>query len=55
VVSVLATVPKDSGFKPGRGDGFLRAHTVLRWKVKPEAPCRKILQHATDPLMYLKY
>jgi hypothetical protein len=25
VVSVLATGPKGRGFKPGRGDGFLRA------------------------------
>jgi hypothetical protein len=25
VVSVLATVPKGCGFKPGQGDGFLRA------------------------------
>jgi hypothetical protein len=25
VVSVLATGPKDRGFKSGRGDGFLRA------------------------------
>jgi hypothetical protein len=25
VVSVLATGPKRRGFKPGRGDGFLRA------------------------------
>jgi hypothetical protein len=25
VVSVLATGPKGGGFKPGRGDGFLRA------------------------------
>jgi hypothetical protein len=25
VVSVLATGPKGLGFRPGRGDGFLRA------------------------------
>jgi hypothetical protein len=25
VVSVLATGPKDCGFEPGQGDGFLRA------------------------------
>jgi hypothetical protein len=25
VVSVLATGPKNRGFKPGRGDGFIRA------------------------------
>jgi hypothetical protein len=25
VVSVFATGPKDSGFEPGQGDGFLRA------------------------------
>jgi hypothetical protein len=44
VVTVLATGPKGCGFKPGQGDGFLRAmkkstaHLPLRWEVKPEGP-----------------
>jgi hypothetical protein len=46
VVSVLATGPKGRGFKPRRGDGFLRAIKVrstpsFGWEVKPEVPCRK--------------
>jgi hypothetical protein len=54
VVSVLATGPKGRGFKPGRGDGFLRVIKILRtysfgWEVKPEAPCRKILRHVKEP------
>jgi hypothetical protein len=54
-VSVLATGPKGRGFKPGRGDGFLRAIKIrstssFRWDVKPEVPCRKILQNVKDPL-----
>jgi hypothetical protein len=48
--SVLATGPKSRGFKPDRGDGFLRAIKIrstssFGWKMKPEVPCRKILQH----------
>jgi hypothetical protein len=48
VVSVLATGPKGSGFKPGRGDGFLMAIQIrstpsFGWEVKPDVPCRKIL------------
>jgi hypothetical protein len=33
VVSVLATGPKDRGFKPGRGDEYLRAinSAACRW------------------------
>jgi hypothetical protein len=55
VVSVLATEPKGCGFKPGRGDGFLRAIKIhstpcFGWDVKPEVPCRKILWHVKDPL-----
>jgi hypothetical protein len=47
VVSVLATGPKGCLFKPGRGDGFLRAIKIrstpsFRWRIKPEVPCRKI-------------
>jgi hypothetical protein len=55
VVSVLAIKPQDRGFKPGRGDGFLRAIKIrsthfFGWKVKPEASCSKILRHVKDPL-----
>jgi hypothetical protein len=60
VVSVLATEPKGLGFKPGRGDGFLRAikiRSTLSFvrEVKPEVPCHKILRHVKDPLTYLRY
>jgi hypothetical protein len=46
-VSVLVTRPKYRGFKPGRGDGFLRATKIrstpsFGWEVKPEVPCHKI-------------
>jgi hypothetical protein len=55
VVSVLATGTKGCGFKPGQGDGFLRAIKIhstpsFRWEVKPEVPCHKILQHVKDLL-----
>jgi hypothetical protein len=55
VVSVLATGLEGRGFKPGRGNGFLRSIKIRRtlsfgWKVKPEVPCRKILQHVKNPL-----
>jgi hypothetical protein len=54
VVSMLATGSKGRGFKPGRGDGILRAIKIrstpfLGWEVKPEAPC-KILRQVKDPL-----
>jgi hypothetical protein len=43
VVSVLATGPKSHGFKPYRGDGFLRAikirTSLFGWEVKPGATC----------------
>jgi hypothetical protein len=60
VVSVLATGPKDRGFKPGRSDGFLRAIKIrstpsFGWEVKSEVPCRKILRHVKDPLTYQRY
>jgi hypothetical protein len=60
VVSVLATGPKGHGFKPGRGDGFLRAIEIhstpsFRWEGKPEVPCHKILWHVKDPLRYFRY
>jgi hypothetical protein len=47
---MLATRPKGRGFKPGQGDGFLRAIKIrstpsFGWEVKPEVTCRKILRH----------
>jgi hypothetical protein len=46
-VNVTATGPKGRGFKPGRGDEYLRAIKFrstpsFGWEVKPEVPCRKI-------------
>jgi hypothetical protein len=43
VVSVLATGTKGRGFKPGQGDGFLRAIKIrstpsFGWEVKREGP-----------------
>jgi hypothetical protein len=60
VVSVLATGPKGRGFKPGRGDGFLRVIKIhstpsFRWEVEPEVPRRKILRHVPHPLRYFRY
>jgi hypothetical protein len=60
VVSVLATGPKGSEFKPGRGDEFSMAINIRNtpsfgWEVKPEVPCRKILRHVENPLTYLRY
>jgi hypothetical protein len=57
---MLETRPKGHGFKPGRGDGFLREIKILSttffgWEVKPEVPRRKILQHVKDPLRYFRY
>jgi hypothetical protein len=48
VVSVVSTGPKGLGFKPGRGNGFLKAIKICStpyfgWEVKPEAACSKIL------------
>jgi hypothetical protein len=55
VISVLATRPKGRGFKPGRGDGFLKPIKIrstfsFGWEVKPEFPYRKILRHVKDLL-----
>jgi hypothetical protein len=60
VFGVLATGPKGRGFKPSRGDGFLRAIKIcstpsFRCEVKPDVPCRKILWHIKDPLIYQRY
>jgi hypothetical protein len=45
VVSVLATGPKVHGFKPGRGNGFIRAIKIRSTpyfvcEVKQEVPCK---------------
>jgi hypothetical protein len=60
VLGVLDTGPKGRGFKPGRGDGSLRAINIrstssFGWEVKPEVPCRKILRHVKDPLTYQRH
>jgi hypothetical protein len=57
MVSVLTTGPKGRVFKPGRGDGFLRAIKIrstpsFGWEAKPETPCCKILRHVKAPLIY---
>jgi hypothetical protein len=54
VVSMLATGPKDRGFEPGQGHGFLRAIKIrstpfFEWEVKREFPCRKISRHVKNP------
>jgi hypothetical protein len=50
VFSAIAIGPKDTGFKLGRVNGFLRAikfciTSSCGGKVKPLAPCYKILRH----------
>jgi hypothetical protein len=57
VLSVLATGPKGRGFEPGQDDGLLRVIKIssilsFGWEVKPEAPCRRILQHVKDFLTF---
>jgi hypothetical protein len=59
VVSVLVTGSKCSGFKPSRGDEFLRAIKIRNTpsfgrELNPEVPCRKILWHVKNPLRYFK-
>jgi hypothetical protein len=56
MVSVLAIGPKVRGFRPGRGDRFLRAinvHSIpsFRGEVKAEAPC-KILRYVKITCKY---
>jgi hypothetical protein len=60
VFGALSTGPKGRGFKPGRGDGFLRAIKIRStpsfvWEVKPDVPCRKISRHVKNPLRYFRY
>jgi hypothetical protein len=55
MVNVLATGPKVCGFEPGRSDWFLmaikiRSKSSFGWEVKPEVPCRNILQYVKDLL-----
>jgi hypothetical protein len=50
MVSALGTGLKVRGFKPGRGDRFLSAiqiHSTPSFgeKLKPSAPCRKIVRY----------
>jgi hypothetical protein len=50
MISMFAIGPKVCGFKPNRGDGFLRVIKIrnapsFRGEVQPEAPHLKILQH----------
>jgi hypothetical protein len=60
VVSVLAIGHKGRAFKPGRGDGFLRAIKIrctpsFGWEVKTEVPRRKILQHVKYTSTYQRH
>jgi hypothetical protein len=53
--SVLDTGPKIHGFKPGRGDGFLRAMkirstTFFEGEVKPSVPCRRFYGMLKNPM-----
>jgi hypothetical protein len=50
VISVPAIGPEVRGFKPCRGDGFLRSINIhstfsFRGEVKPSVPCHKVLRH----------
>jgi hypothetical protein len=54
VVTVLAIGPKVRGFKPSREQRIFKGDKIRRMtsfggEIKPSAPCRKILQHVTDP------
>jgi hypothetical protein len=53
MVTVLVIGLKFRRFKPGRGDGFLRAIKIRSTsffgaEIKPEAPCGKILWHVKN-------
>jgi hypothetical protein len=54
MVGVLAIGSEVCGFRPYRGDGFLRVlkicSTPSRGEVKPLAPCHKILRHVRNLL-----
>jgi hypothetical protein len=54
VVSILDNGPEVRRFKPGRERRFIRAIKIIcttsfGGKVKPSAPCRKILRHVKEP------
>jgi hypothetical protein len=54
---MLATEPKVCRLKTGRGDGFLKAIKIhdtpsFGGEIKPEAQCRKILQHVKELYEY---
>jgi hypothetical protein len=57
MVSVHTTGQKVRGFKPGRGEEFLRTiknpqHAFFRTGVKPSAPRRKISRHVKELYEY---
>jgi hypothetical protein len=57
MISVLAIGVEVCFFKPGQGDGFLRAIGICSiysfgGEVKPEDPCCKILQHVRELCKY---
>jgi hypothetical protein len=57
MIIVLAFETKIRGFKPGRGDGFLRAIKInsmpfFGGELKPSFPSRKVLQHVKITLKY---
>jgi hypothetical protein len=59
-VIVLSTGPKVCGFKPGRGDGYLRAIKIrsapsFGGEAKTSAPYRKILRHVKEPCSYERH
>jgi hypothetical protein len=59
MVGVLVIGPKVRGFKPTRGDEFLRAIQILSTPflggaVKPLVLCRKILRHVKITSKYEK-
>jgi hypothetical protein len=52
VLSVFANGSKGRGFKPGRGDGFLRA---IRNQQHLPSDGKLSRRHVKDPLMYQRY
>jgi hypothetical protein len=57
MLSCLLLDPRFADLNPAVSDGFLRSiqtHNTASFegKVKPSAPCHKILRHAENPLRY---
>jgi hypothetical protein len=57
MVRVLAIEPNVHGFKLSRGRLILRTIKIrsmvyFKEKIKPSAPCRKILRHVKNPSKY---